>query len=85
MHAAYTIDRKKMSDSSNPIPSVFGEIIPTPTGSRQAGGWSVVVTCPYCGSQHTHSAPKGSGIDPGFRIAHCRLDRQGYLITVRKN
>ena len=56
----------------------------TASSSQQqafVGDWVVSIICPYCQQTHVHSAPEGPGHDPGFRIAHCRLDRKGYYIA----
>ena len=66
------------------VTTVIGDIKVAPEDIRDhVGEWVVDVHCPYCGAKHQHSAPKGPGVDPGFRIAHCRLDRQGYMIVTK--
>jgi len=70
------------SDMSDLI-YVAGNVIPAPDEIRtRAGAWIVTVQCPYCGEQHTHSAPRGPDQPPGFRVATCRDDGQGYIIIV---
>lgn len=63
-------------------PAVVGHLGMADEQQRvHVGDWVVTVLCPYCGRPHTHAAPKGPHEDPGFRIAHCRLDRQGYQVV----